>query len=71
MLGMSLGQMGLVSSGSGLFPPTDYSGPTLDLNFVGSPITDPLQASARLDNTLELNFLSQSYAQAYQYMIWE
>lgn len=68
---MQTGRMGLVSSDvGGPFSPSQ-TGPTLDLVFVGGPITDPLGAATQTDNTLSLNFASQTYQVAAQYAVWE
>jgi len=46
-------------------------GPTLDLLFIGSPVTDPLKASTTSDASLGFNFTDNTYQVAAQYAIWE
>jgi hypothetical protein len=44
-------------------------GPTLDLVFV-PPATDPLAPNLQ-SQTLDLNFISEAYQVAEQYVVWE
>jgi hypothetical protein len=68
---MQMGRMGLVSSDvGGPFSPSQR-GPTLDLVFVGGAITDPLAAVTTSDQSINLNFATQTYQVAAQYAIWE